>query len=150
MPHAQRTAETERPVQNVIKGIVESWNRHDVKAFAQLFAPDADFVNIGGKQMKGRNEIESHHATIHEGHYRDSHLTANTLSLRFLRPDVAIAHVASEVVYNEGNEKRTTCMILVLTNPGNRWLIAAAHNTLTGGSPIAPATTVRNSSTRRS
>ena len=77
---------------------IESWNRHDVKAFAQLFASDADFVNIGGKHMKGRNEIESHHATIHEGHYRDSYLTANTLSLRFLRSDVAIAHVALEVV----------------------------------------------------
>ncbi len=143
MRPVQGTAEDEQAVQKIIEGIVESWNRHDMEAFAQLFAEHADFVNIGGKHMKGRNEIESHHAAIHTGHYRDSHLTVKPLGVRFLRPEVAIAHVGMEVVYNEAKENRTTLMTLVLTNQGNRWLVAAAHNTLTGGSPIASASTAK-------
>lgn len=134
------TAEDARAIQQIIEGIADCWNRHDMKAFAQLFAEHADFVNIGGKHLQGRNEIESHHAAIHTGHYGDSHLTVNPFGVRFLRPDVAIVHVSSEVVYNEAREKRTTLMTLVLTNQGNRWLVAAAQNTLTGGSPIVPAT----------
>lgn len=141
MRPVQGTAEDEQAVQKVIEGIAESWNRHDTKTFAQLFAQHADFVNIVGKQMKGRNEIESHHAAIHAGHYRDSHLTADPLGVRFLRADVAIVHMASEIVYNEAKEKRTAFMTLVLTNQGNQWLVAAAHNSLTGGSPVVPAST---------
>src|SRR6188508_1006753 len=36
-----------------------AWNRHDAKAYADLFTEDADVVNVVGWWWKGRAEIES-------------------------------------------------------------------------------------------
>jgi uncharacterized protein (TIGR02246 family) len=132
-------AEDEKAVRNAIAGLVQSWNSHDMKSFAQLCAEDCDYVNISGTDEKGRAEIERHHTEIHAGKYKDSHLTASSVTVRFLRPDVALAHVGWEVLYGDGN-KETSFQTLVLTKEGNHWLIAAAHNTLTSGP--APSQTI--------
>jgi uncharacterized protein (TIGR02246 family) len=132
-------AEDEKAVRNAIAGLVQSWNSHDMKSFAQLCAEDCDYVNISGTDEKGRAEIERHHTEIHAGKYKDSHLTATSLTVRFLRPDVALAHVGWEVLYGDG-KKETSFQTLVLTKEGNHWLIAAAHNTLTSGP--APSQTI--------
>jgi uncharacterized protein (TIGR02246 family) len=132
-------AEDEKAVRNAIAGLVQSWNSHDMKSFAQLCAEDCDYVNISGTDEKGRAEIERHHTEIHAGKYKDSHLTASCVTVRFLRPDVALAHVGWEVLYGDGN-KETSFQTLVLTKEGNHWLIAAAHNTLTSGP--APSQTI--------
>jgi uncharacterized protein (TIGR02246 family) len=131
--------EDEKAVRNAIAGLVQSWNTHDMKSFAQLCAANCDYVNISGTYEKGRAEIERHHTEIHAGKYKDSHLTASSVTVRFLRPDVALAHVGWEVLYRDGN-KETSFQTLVLTKEGNHWLIAAAHNTLTGGP--APSQTI--------
>jgi hypothetical protein len=55
----------EGDVRQVVSGFAETWNRHDMEAFGRLFAPDADFVNVRGILMKGRQEIQSHHAWSH-------------------------------------------------------------------------------------
>jgi len=125
-------AEDEKAVRNVIAGLVQSWNTHDMKSFAQFCAEDCDYVNVSGTDEKGRTEIERHHIEIHAGKYKDSHLTATSVTVRFLRPDVALAHVGWEVLYGDGN-KETSFQTLVLTKQANHWLIAAAQNTLTSG-----------------
>ncbi len=131
------SSESEQAVRRVLAALAEAWNAHDMRAFAQLFAADADFVNIRGKSIKGRHEIESQHTAIHAGIYKDSHLTTHAVAVRFLRPDVALAHMGTEVLYNSGKESRATFLTLVLTNESNRWVIAAAHNTLVGDPPVA-------------
>ena len=37
----------------------------DMSAFGQLFAPNADFVNVTGSWWKGRASIQQHHAYSH-------------------------------------------------------------------------------------
>jgi uncharacterized protein (TIGR02246 family) len=102
-------AEDEKALRNVIAGLVESWNTHDMKSFAQFCAEDCDYVNVSGTDEKGRTEIERHHIEIHAGKYKDSHLTATSVTLRFLRPDVALAHVGWEVLYGDGNKDTARC-----------------------------------------
>jgi hypothetical protein len=46
------------PIRQTVMRLQEAWNRHDMKAFANLFAEDADFVNVAGAWWKGRAEIE--------------------------------------------------------------------------------------------
>lgn len=55
----------EASVRNVVEGFATAWNNHDMDSFGKLFAPDADFVNVTGIHMKGRNEIQSHHSWSH-------------------------------------------------------------------------------------
>jgi uncharacterized protein (TIGR02246 family) len=76
----------------------ESWNRHDMAQFAQLFVRDADFVNVVGMWWKNREEIEKAHAYSHSTFFKNSRLTGEIAALKFLRPDIATMHILWELV----------------------------------------------------
>ena len=121
----------EHAVRAVISDMEAAWNRHDVRRFSELFAPNADFVTTVGSRFKGRAVIEQLHATLHASHYKDSHQTAGEVTVRFLRSDVAVAHVPSHTIFGEGKNTIDTLMALVLTKGvGEEWLIAVAQNTI--------------------
>jgi ketosteroid isomerase-like protein len=54
---AELRAKDEQTIQKVPDDFSGAWNRHDMKAYSDLFTEDADVVVINGKHMKGRNEI---------------------------------------------------------------------------------------------
>ena len=132
---AQINAKEEAAVRGVVSNFAESWNRPGMPGFSDLFTDDADFVVITGKWLKGRTEIVSYHKNLLETLYKGSHLAPDAVTIRFLHPDVAVAHADWEVSYTkDGTEqKRTALMTLTLTKQAGKWQIAAAHNTLTGG-----------------
>jgi uncharacterized protein (TIGR02246 family) len=136
--NAQEKSE-EQAVGKVVADFAEAVNRSDAKAFAALFTVDADFVVITGKYLKGRNEIATYHAGLFTGDFQGSHLEVTSVAVRFLRPDVAVARVATKRTENEGKEMRTSFPMFVLTKQGESWLIAAVQNTLTSGPPVTPA-----------
>jgi uncharacterized protein (TIGR02246 family) len=126
----------EQAVRAVIVEMERTWNAHDMRRFSELFAEDADFINIGGSRLRGRAEIEQQHVMIHASHYKDSRFTAGEVTVRFLRDDVAVAHLPSRVIFGEGKNTIDTLMTLVLTkDDGEIWLIAAAQNTISGVPP---------------
>ena len=112
-------------------GLVDAWNQHDMRAFADLFHDDATFVNVAGAYLRGRGEIERTHAAAHAGPFRDSNLTAWPRDARSVGPDVIIAHVRSEL---HGDDRaaggtRQAIMTLVIERRGSHWKIVTAHNT---------------------
>src|SRR5579863_10693472 len=83
-----------------MKAIVEvetrwqiAWNRHDISALAYLFTEDADFITVIGKWCKGRKEFYDYHVRLHQVMFRDSVWKTTNTQIRFIKPDVAIAHV---------------------------------------------------------
>lgn len=114
---------------------IESWNRHDMKAFGALFTPNADFVNVYGMVLNGRPLIEEHHAFLHQGRFKDSNMTAEQVQVRLLRPDVALLHVQWKLTGDKGlpgekappSETRGTATLVVLEQ-GGQWLITSVHN----------------------
>ena len=52
----------------------ESWNNHDARAYAALFTPDADVVNVLGWHWKGRRELAMKLAAAFAGPFRSSAL----------------------------------------------------------------------------
>jgi uncharacterized protein (TIGR02246 family) len=92
--NAQAKSE-EQAVRKVVADFAEAINRGDAKAFAALFAEDADFVVITGKYLKGRNEIVAYHAELFTGGFQGSYLEVTSVAIRFLRPDVAVARVTT-------------------------------------------------------
>jgi uncharacterized protein (TIGR02246 family) len=108
------TAGDERAIRNVITNFADICNRQDVQAFGDLFSDHADFVVITGKHLKGRDEIQKYHGELMKSGYAGSYLVWNPVDVRFLRPDVAVAHVSTEISFNEGKEKRTSFVTLVL------------------------------------
>jgi uncharacterized protein (TIGR02246 family) len=72
-----------------------AWNSRDAHALASLLAEDADFVTVLGPNgwLKGRARFESVHAGMFPRLFSKSVWTTKEVQVRFLRPDIAIAHV---------------------------------------------------------
>lgn len=111
----------------------EAWNRHDAKAYAALFAQDADVVNVVGWWWKGRPEIESKLVAAFVFVFRDSTLTITEVRVRFLTPDIAVAHVLWSMVGAKTPkgipEPRQGIQTQVLQRQAGQWLIASFQNT---------------------
>jgi uncharacterized protein (TIGR02246 family) len=118
-----------------VRQMETGWNAHDGKAFAAPFAADADYVVVNGMYVKGRDEIEKGHVGIFTTIYKDSRNTATVKSVRFLRKDVAVAHVEWNLNFKAGGEDRKAHALstIVMTKDGGKWSISAFHNT-----PIQP------------
>jgi len=112
----------------------EAWNRHDAKAFASTFTEDGDCVNIVGWWWKGRADIEKKLTDAYVYVFKESTLTSTNVDIRFLTPDVAIAHVRWTM-----KRAKTPSGIPVpqqgihtdvLQKQSGQWLVAAFQNTL--------------------
>ncbi|HLM58395.1 MAG TPA: SgcJ/EcaC family oxidoreductase [Pyrinomonadaceae bacterium] len=126
---AQDAGKDEEAIKQIVRQLQDGWNAHDGKAFAAPFAEDADYVVVNGMKIKGREEIEKGHAGIFSTFYKESHNVATLKSVRFLRPDVAVAHVEWNLEVKPGGEKAKAMNSLVLTRDGGKWSIASFHNT---------------------
>ena len=131
----QKSGSDEEAIRQVVKQVQDGWNAHDGKAFAAPFTTDADYVVVNGMQIKGRDEIEKGHTMIFTTIYKESHNVATVKSVRFLRPDVAVAHVEWNLEFKAGGETRKGHAIstMVMTKEGGKWSIAAFQNT-----PVQP------------
>ena len=75
----------------VVSAFAAAWNRHDMAAFADLFAPDAEFVNVVGMWWKGKESIRSAHEFTHASMFKHSRLSILSTEVRFPVDEVAIA-----------------------------------------------------------
>lgn len=111
----------------------EAWSKHDASAYASLFAESGDVVNVLGWRWKGRSEITQKLAAAFAFVFRDSTLTITDVSVRFLTPQIAVAHVSWSMTGAKAPpgmpEPRQGIQTQVLQKQGNKWLIAAFQNT---------------------
>lgn len=121
-------------VTRVVNAFAGAWNSHDMEAFAQLFASDAEFVNVVGIWWKGRAEIRQAHEFTHSTMFRNSRLTILETSVRFPSSQFAIArsrwrlegHVGPE---NEALPPRLGILVNLFAYDGTRWSIIDSQNT---------------------
>lgn len=121
-------------VNSVVHAFADSWNRHDMTAFSELFALDAEFVNVVGMWWKGRAEIKQAHEFTHSTIFKNSSLTINDVTVRFPAPQLAIArcrwllegHVSPE---GAALPPRNGILVHVLAFQDGRWSIIDSQNT---------------------
>jgi uncharacterized protein (TIGR02246 family) len=124
----------EAAVKAVVQSFVNAWNQHDMDALAGLFTEEADFVNVRGTRWIGRSAIREGHAAAHATILKNSQLRILELSVRFLKPDVAVARWACELTgqttaAGESEPPRKAIPTFVMTKLQDRWLIVVAQNT---------------------
>jgi uncharacterized protein (TIGR02246 family) len=129
------SSEDEQAIKKVIAGTTEAFNRHDSKAFARFYTPDAELVTVRGERMKGTAEIENGLTEIFATRAKAVTLKTLDVTIRFIRRDVAVAHVTNELsglVSPEGEElpAHRELSIRVLVKERGRWLVTAFHNTI--------------------
>lgn len=83
-PSADETA-----IRNSVKTYVEAFNKHDAKALADMWSPDAVYLNrITGEEVVGRDAIAKQFTAMFKDQ-PDVKLTAETESVQFISPNVA-------------------------------------------------------------
>ena len=128
------TSADESAVRKVLAEYADSWNRHDMQAFARIFTDDVDYVNIAGKHWSGVQENVQRHAELFQNRLKTVVQTPTSVQIRFVTPDVALVHTTWEATgwsRPTGEAvpvlKEITTMVMVKTN--GKWLITAFQNT---------------------
>ncbi len=131
-PGVAQTETGEEQIMALLRAHTEHWNRHDIDSWAEILHEDADWVHWGGGIWRGRAEIKAGHEQIHRTFYKSSQMTPQRVEdLTFLTPEIAIAHVRSELSGDErspGEVFRYRKTILFTKKEG-AWRIRALHNT---------------------
>lgn len=133
-PVAAAHAGEEEAVTAVVGAFEDAWNRHDMDSLASLFADDADFVNVRGMRWIGRAAIKEAHVATHATIFKNSRLRMQETSVRFLKPDVAVARSLWELTgqtTREGNvaPPRRGILTNVLMKVEGKWRIVVTQNT---------------------
>jgi uncharacterized protein (TIGR02246 family) len=86
------------PILKVHEDFAASWNKHDYKAMAAIFADDADLINPLGRVAKGKAEIEKLYQDEQTGAFKSSRFTSKCKDgVRIVKPDVAVVTCSFEV-----------------------------------------------------
>jgi uncharacterized protein (TIGR02246 family) len=111
-----------------------AWNRHDMRAAAELVDVEVDFVTVAGLWLHGRDEFLRHHDRIHRRHMQETTWTTNESTVRALRDDVVLAHLEWTITGEcdaDGTRRapRSGVFTWVVAWTAPAWRIVAAHNT---------------------
>jgi uncharacterized protein (TIGR02246 family) len=110
---SHHSAEDETAIKKVVMEMIEKFNQHDAKAMASLFAKDGDLVNVYGTWLKDQAAIEDGLSGMFVKIVPTATLKTLDMEVRFIRPDVAIAHVTNEFsepsgILTDKNQYHTT------------------------------------------
>ena len=131
------TAADQDAIQTLLDELTDAWKRGDAKAYGARFLPDGTYTNVNGEFYVGREEFDRRHALVFAGVFRATALSLTLKELRFVRPDVAIADIDTEVA---GAQLRPpgvavgadgvlrSRLLMVLAKEQDVWRIAAYHN----------------------
>lgn len=124
----------QQAVEQVAKLYESFWNRHDMDAFAKLFAEDADFVDGAGEWWRGRKTIKEIHQAYHAGAYKNSRLTIQGNSVRLLGQNVAVLRSSWMLTGQTGPDGQILpphhgILTHVLHEQEGTWMILATQNT---------------------
>ena len=121
-------------VRRVIETLANCWNRHDMAAFAALFAPDAEFVNVVGMWWRGRPEIRAAHESTHSSIFKNSRLSVLETKVRLPNEGIALARSHWKLEGHVGPDgsalpPRNGLLLTVLQYKEDTWLIIDTQNT---------------------
>jgi len=125
------SAEDEAAVKTIVLHWQQSWDSFDASVLQGDYADDADWLNAFGVRIKGGAEIVAFVSkVVKRPNVQERHTTWDEPTIRFVRPDVAIASRDYRTVGHktfDGKEmpQRNTHSTWLLTKDGGKWHIAS-------------------------
>jgi uncharacterized protein (TIGR02246 family) len=131
--HAQTKAD-EDALRRLPQAHCDAWNKHDAHELAKLMAEDGDFVTVATVYLHGRADYEKFHARLLSGRFRNSIFTPLEITVRFLRPHMAVVHwswkMSGDINFDgTARTPRFGLMTLVVEKRDGAWQIVVAQNT---------------------
>lgn len=113
----------------------DAWNAHGICAYTALFTADATVVNVLGWQWSSQAELQEKLGQAFRSVFSRSQMTIESVSVEFLKADVAVAHVRwtmSGAMSPTGvgtDIPQQGIQTQVLVRRGNTWRITDFQNT---------------------
>ena len=112
---------------------VRCWNNHNMDSMGTMLTEDVDFVNVAGTWFKGKTATVNDHKDSHSMMFRNSLISIDSVSIRYVKPDLAIMHVGWGITGDldpDGTPRkpRHGLFTWVTISDKGRWLIMAASN----------------------
>jgi uncharacterized protein (TIGR02246 family) len=124
-------------VRNIVKNEIETWNKGDATGYSRDFAMSVTFTNIRGIFFTGHPGYLKQHEVIFQGIFKNTTLKQEIVSLKFIRPDVAVLETATTVngaaespvgVTRDANGRIRTRLMQVVAKENGIWKILTYHN----------------------
>jgi uncharacterized protein (TIGR02246 family) len=115
-------------VDEIITQLQRAWNAGDGTAWAAAFADDAEFVDVLGRVVTGRQAIGEEHQKILDTIYRDSRIEIRPLARHRLAEDVLLVRTESHLRAPTGPRAGDTLAVQSMVLRDGR--IFAFHNTI--------------------
>src|SRR2546423_7133882 len=134
--NAQSSSDT-TAVRNIVKNEIETWNRGDAVGYSRDFAAAGTFTNIRGQFFTGYPGYLAQHEVLFRGIFKGSTLKEEVVSLKFIRPDVAIIETVTSVsgaaqapagVTRHDKGRIRTRLLQVVAKENGAWKIRTYHN----------------------
>lgn len=130
----QGTPEDLAAINAVVVEVTEGFNKRDAVAVSGLYTSDAEFTNVLGMTAKGTAEIEKFLALAFRTRLKAATLKTMDVTVRFIRRDVAVVHVTSQLsgfLNPNGSTEppHSEISIRVFQKENGIWRMGAFHNT---------------------
>jgi uncharacterized protein (TIGR02246 family) len=90
---AQDRTKDEAAINAVVDAMIYSWNHHNYDDLKNYTTENTDFVNVVGMWWKARKESQYAHQVYHNTIFKESDVRKDSVFIRFITNDVAIAHL---------------------------------------------------------
>ena len=129
----------ETAVRKIIRDEGTAWNKGDAEAYSRQFATDGTFTNILGMFFTGHDAFRDRHEEIFKGMFRGTVLRQDVVSVKFVRPDVAVVETLTWIsgfsksgpppgTHTDAKGRLCTRLLQVMVRDSGEWRIATYHN----------------------
>jgi uncharacterized protein (TIGR02246 family) len=125
----------EEAIHQTVLAVEESWNRHDMEAFARLLSEDVEWVNPVGMWWRGQAAVKRAHQAYHASIFQETSRQCEAIAIQRLTSDLAIVTGTYRMgdwtrpdtgqVVSNGKDRVT----YVLVKQQGCWLIVRGHVT---------------------
>jgi uncharacterized protein (TIGR02246 family) len=137
-----QSSQDKEAIKKVVKAFQEDFNEGSFKHANAYSTSDWRHINPGGGIDKGRDSVLITVRAVHQTFLKGVTMQIESMDIRFLTSDVAIAdviHTVGNYTTPDGvkheNEKHIKTYVVVKKK--RRWLLAQDHNTIIQGSNTA-------------
>ncbi len=135
---AQTDAERRQAVHATAEAFVAAYGKGDASAIASFWMPDADYIDLTGRTIVGRDAIQRSFAEAF-AQSPNMQLRIEVASLKFPSPQTAVEHGTTSILGPDGRVLSRANYTNLLVEQGGKWLLASVRE-----APYAPPSNYEN------
>jgi uncharacterized protein (TIGR02246 family) len=124
---AEDATSARKIAERTVDALTAAFHAHDGSAFAAEFWPDAEFINVFGQVVTGREQIATLTDTVFKGALKNRVVHMEIRKVRQLAPNVIVLDTTDSNAAKP--DDRQTRMKLILEKRQDTWRVVAAQNT---------------------